>query len=232
MKQFHSEIAWLPSLPLSRGGSSGRSTSSMRSSSSRSHESRLFKISCKKGKVRYTILHVPYSHRKFCYIFIVHTSSVTSSLLSSAVKISPTWDHPYKHQTSPLLLWHGNSARWNKGGLKHDVYGILQRFFLFINILPSLQLEAFWNWTTLLTWNSKTALWRDDVKFDFFRSHIIMKSLKESEGKPMLPWLFGTTKLQTQYYGHQTLLFFTLQIVVHIKLLLKGLTNHHMAWVC
>lgn len=43
----------------------------------------------------------------------------------------------------------------------------------------------------------------------------------------MLSWLFRTIKLQTCYYEHWTPLLFTFQTVVHIKLFLKGLTNHH-----
>lgn len=43
--QIALEVQYYPHSPFSRGVSSGRSTSSIRSSSSRSHDSRLFRIS-------------------------------------------------------------------------------------------------------------------------------------------------------------------------------------------
>lgn len=236
MIQFHSESAWLPYSPLSRGGSSGRSTSSMRSSSSRSHESRLFKISCKKDKVRYSWFHntsyTLLSQKAVLHFYCAHIQCYQQPPLLGE-------DQPYFRPSiqtiiiTPLLMWHSNTARWNKDRLKHFSAWCLwntPQTFLFINILPSQQLGAFWNSTTLFTWNSKTGWWRDDVNSSYFSSH--HQIIERKSGKPMLSWLFGTTNIQICYYEHQTLLLFAFQIVVLIEMFLKGLINHHIAWVC
>lgn len=48
-----------------------------------------------------TTFHLPHGHKKLCYIFTVHESNVTTSLLS-VVKTSLIWDHLYKQGSSHL----------------------------------------------------------------------------------------------------------------------------------
>lgn len=71
----------------------------------------------------------------------------------------------------------------------------------------------------------------EEMMLNSLISALIMKSLKGS-GETYVILTFWDNKASNMLLWAPNSAFFVFQIVVHMKLLLKGLKNPHGAWVC